>query len=102
MLLDRVCHGRTGDFGIARSLEDNGGGITFTHGQTEHVMGTQVYMSPEYHHGDKLSTKVDAFAFGLVIIETLTQWICGLLTGTRSPRLAFNVSGMNSTPPTIF
>ncbi len=71
VLLDRGCHGRVGDFGIAKSLKDNGGGITFTHLQTEHVMGTQVYMAPEYHRGE-LSTKVDAFAFGLVIIETLT------------------------------
>jgi hypothetical protein len=30
VLLDRDCHGRIGDFGIARSLEDRGG-ITFTH-----------------------------------------------------------------------
>ena len=49
VLLDRGCHGRVGDFGIAKSLKDNGGGITFTHLQTEHVMGTvtQVYMVPE-------------------------------------------------------
>jgi serine/threonine protein kinase len=40
--------------------------------QTEHVMGTQVYMAPEYHRGGELSTKVNAFAFGLIIIETLT------------------------------
>ena len=34
-------------------------------------MGTQVHMATEYKNGD-LSTKVDAFAFGLVVIETLT------------------------------
>jgi serine/threonine protein kinase len=39
--------------------------------QTENVMGTQVYMAPEYKNG-MLSMKVDSFAFGLVIIETLT------------------------------
>jgi serine/threonine protein kinase len=74
VLLDRGCQGRIGDFGIARSLKDNGGGITSTHMQTEHVMGTQVYMAPEYHRGVELSTKVDAVAFGLVIIETLTGY----------------------------
>ncbi len=84
VLLDEGCRGRIGDFGIAKSLKDNGGGITFTHLQTEHVMGTQVYMAPEYHRGGELSTKVDAFSFGL-------DWICGLLTDARSPRLAFNV-----------
>jgi serine/threonine protein kinase len=66
------CQGRFGDFGIARSLNDNHLGITCTHMQTEHVMGTQVYMAPEYHRGGELSTKVNAFAFGLIIIETLT------------------------------
>jgi serine/threonine protein kinase len=61
VLLDRGCLGRIGDFGIARSL-----GITYTHIHTEHVMGTQVYMAPEYKNSE-LSTKVDAFAFGLVL-----------------------------------
>jgi hypothetical protein len=60
VLLDEGCRGRIGDFGIARSLEDNGGGITFTHVQTEHVMGTQVYTgyavcSPAPGHRDLLS-----------------------------------------------
>jgi hypothetical protein len=42
--------------------------------QTEYVMGTQVYMVTEYKNGN-LSTKVDAFAFGLVVIETLTGYV---------------------------
>jgi serine/threonine protein kinase len=71
VLLDRGCLGRIGDFGIARSLNDNHSGITSTHMHTEHVMGTQVYMAPEYKNGE-LSTKVYAFAFGLVVLETLT------------------------------
>jgi serine/threonine protein kinase len=62
VLLDRGCHGRIGDFGIARSLKDNEGGIASTHLQTEHVVGTQVYMAPEYHRSGELSTKVDTFA----------------------------------------
>jgi serine/threonine protein kinase len=82
VLLDRGCHGRVGDFGIARSLNDNHSGITATHMQTEHVMGTQVYMAPEYHRGGELSTKVDAFAFGLVVIETLTGYaVCSPAPG---------------------
>ena len=76
VLLDRGCQGRIGDFGIARSLNDNNAGMTITHMQTERVIGTQVYMAPEYMRGE-LSTKVDAFAFGLVVVETLTGYaIC--------------------------
>jgi serine/threonine protein kinase len=68
VLLDRGCQG---DFGIARSLNDNNAGIAITHMETERVMGTQVYMATEYMRGE-LSMKVDTFAFGLVVIETLT------------------------------
>jgi interleukin-1 receptor-associated kinase 4 len=83
VLLDRGCLGRIGDFGIARSLNDNSAGITVTHMHTEHVMGTQVYMAPEYKNGN-LSTKVDAFAFGLVVIETLTGYdVCSPAQGHR-------------------
>ena len=42
--------------------------------QTEHVLGTQVYLAPEYMKGG-LSTKLDAFAFELVVIETLTGYV---------------------------
>ena len=41
--------------------------------QTKQVMGTQVYMSPEYKNGE-ISTKVDSFAFGLVVLEALTAY----------------------------
>ena len=71
VLLDRGCQDRIGDFGIAKSLNDNNAGITFTHMQTEHILGTQVSMAPEGQNGN-LSMKVDTFAFGLVIFETLT------------------------------
>jgi interleukin-1 receptor-associated kinase 4 len=83
VLLDEGCRGRVGDFGVARSLNDNSAGITVTQIQTEHVMGTQVYMAPEYKNGN-LSAKVDAFAFGLVVIETLTGYaVCSPAPGHR-------------------
>ena len=42
-------------------------------------------MAPEYHRGGELSTKVDAFAFGLVIIETLTGYaVCSPAPGHRN------------------
>jgi serine/threonine protein kinase len=76
VLLDEGCRDRVGDFGIAKSLNDINAGITVTHMQTERVMGTQVYMTPEYMRGE-LSTKVDSFAFGLVVLETLTRNVSG-------------------------
>jgi len=81
VLLDRGCRGRIGDFGIAKSLKDNHAGISATYIHTAHVLGTQVYMAPEYIKGD-LSMKVDAFAFGLVVLETLTGYaICSPAPG---------------------
>ena len=62
--------GRIGDFGIARSVRDTCG-VTATHLHTQAPMGTTIYMSPECVRGE-LSYKVDAFAFGVVIIEALT------------------------------
>jgi hypothetical protein len=46
-------------------------------------MGTQVYMTTEYKNGD-LSTKVDVFACGLVVIETLTGYaVCSPASGIQ-------------------
>ena len=36
-------------------------------------MGTSIYMSPECKNG-QVSFKIDAFAFGLVVIEVLTGY----------------------------
>jgi len=72
ILLDKFDVGRMGDFGISKALTaTNSQGATATHMQTQNVVGTLVYMAPEYLKG-KLSFKVDAFAFGLVVLETLT------------------------------
>jgi serine/threonine protein kinase len=41
-------------------------------------------MAPECHRGGELSTKVNAFAYGLVIIETLTGYaVCSPAPGHR-------------------
>ena len=68
VFLNEVCRGLIGDFDITRSLNDNHSVITSTHRRTEHVLGTQVYMN------DELSTKVDTFDFGLVVLVTLTGY----------------------------
>jgi len=66
--------------GIAKSATDHRG-VAATHMQTQNVAGTQIYMSPEYKNG-LLSTKVDAFAFGLVVLEALTGYdICKPVPG---------------------
>lgn len=43
-----------------------------THFRTANVVGTLVYMAPEYMRGGELTTKVDVFALGLCVVEALT------------------------------
>jgi serine/threonine protein kinase len=55
------------DFGIAKE-EGHGGGMTTT-GQ---VMGTPEYMSPEQCRGEKIDTRSDIYAMGIVQYEIFT------------------------------
>jgi serine/threonine protein kinase/tetratricopeptide (TPR) repeat protein len=55
------------DFGIARSMEV-GGGMT----QTGALVGTPEYMSPEQAKGEKLDSRTDLFALGIIFYELLT------------------------------
>ncbi len=55
------------DFGIARSL-DVQGGIT----QTGTVMGTSDYIAPEQARGAKATAQTDIYALGIVLYELLT------------------------------
>ena len=63
-------HGKVSvmDFGIARSMEVTGGGMT----QTGALVGTPEYMSPEQAKGEKLDARTDIFALGIIFYELLT------------------------------
>jgi eukaryotic-like serine/threonine-protein kinase len=54
------------DFGIARSLDAVG--LT----QTGTVLGTSHYIAPEQARGERVDTKTDVYAFGVVLFEMLT------------------------------
>ncbi len=55
------------DFGIARLLDD-----TVRHTKTGHAIGTPAFLSPEQVRGDEITTAVDIYSLGLVLLEALT------------------------------
>lgn len=63
ILLDSNMRAKIANFGLAKS------GINAI---TMHIVGTQGYMSPEYLADGIVSTKMDVFSFGVVLLELIS------------------------------
>ncbi|XP_066251387.1 interleukin-1 receptor-associated kinase 4-like isoform X2 [Euwallacea similis] len=66
ILLDANNNPKVCDFGIVKLLPGQLNDLESS------LCGTSAYMSPEYHRG-KISTKLDTFSFGVVLLELLTS-----------------------------
>jgi len=63
ILLDGKFRAKIANFGMAKS------GINAL---TKHIVGTQGYMAPEYLADGLVSSKLDVFAFGVVLLELIS------------------------------
>ncbi|KAL3525764.1 hypothetical protein ACH5RR_014136 [Cinchona calisaya] len=71
VLLDGDFRAKISNFGLARSAEGPGeGGGQFA--LTRHIIGTKGYMAPEYLENGLISTKLDVYSFGVLLLEILT------------------------------
>ncbi|XP_004301882.1 PREDICTED: lysM domain receptor-like kinase 4 [Fragaria vesca subsp. vesca] len=68
ILLDSDFRAKIADFGLARSADAQDGHFSLTN----HIVGTLGYMAPEYLENGLISTKLDVYAFGALMLELLT------------------------------
>lgn len=69
ILLDEALTAKVSDYGITRARPSNSD-KTWT--STNVIIGTTVYMAPEYLTSGRVSDKIDAYSYGLVLLELLT------------------------------
>ncbi|KAM5588487.1 G-type lectin S-receptor-like serine/threonine-protein kinase [Rosa sericea] len=67
ILLDEKMNPKISDFGLARIVEE-----TQSLDNTQKVVGTRGYMSPEYAMGGIFSEKSDVYSFGVLVLEIIS------------------------------
>jgi serine/threonine protein kinase len=80
------------DFGIAK-LQESSSNLT----QTDTIVGTPRYMSPEQCLGQTLSGSSDIYSFGVVLYEML----CGMLPFNAPTSMAVAVQQVTQPPPSL-
>ncbi|GMN29726.1 hypothetical protein TIFTF001_002532 [Ficus carica] len=68
ILLDSDFRAKITNFGLARATQAQEGQFSLTN----HIVGTIGYLAPEYLQNGIVSTKLDVYAFGVLLMEMLT------------------------------
>ncbi|KAF8396077.1 hypothetical protein HHK36_017689 [Tetracentron sinense] len=82
MMLDSEFNARSGDFGLARTVQHNGD----THHSTKEIAGTPGYMAPECFHTGIASLEADVYGFGVFTLEVA----CGRRPNNRKNQNTHN------------
>ncbi|ESW15184.1 hypothetical protein PHAVU_007G051200 [Phaseolus vulgaris] len=68
ILLDENMNPKISDFGLARIFD-----VDQNRAETDRIVGTYGYMSPEYAMLGQFSEKSDVFSFGIIVLEIITS-----------------------------
>jgi len=74
ILLDAGLRAKVSDYGITRASPRS---QSKTSTMTNVIIGTTVYMAPEYLTGGRVSDKIDAYGFGVVCICSTARVVGG-------------------------
>ncbi|XP_044462471.1 lysM domain receptor-like kinase 4 [Mangifera indica] len=84
VLLDSDFRAKIANFSLARPTEGQGGQFALT----RHIVGTKGFMAPEYLENGIVSTKLDVYAFGVLMLEILTGKEAAALYGEDNTYLS--------------
>lgn len=84
VLLDGELRAKIANFALARSADGEEGEFALT----RHIVGTKGYMAPEYLENGFISTKLDVYAFGVLLLEIITGKEVSVLYGGVNGRLS--------------
>ncbi|XP_016987429.1 serine/threonine-protein kinase pelle [Drosophila rhopaloa] len=68
ILLDQCLQPKIGDFGLVREGPKSINAVM----QVKKKFGTRVYLPPEFRNSNQLSTGVDVYSYGIVLLEVFT------------------------------
>ncbi|KAL6296200.1 hypothetical protein ACE6H2_004342 [Prunus campanulata] len=68
ILLDSNYNPKVADFGLSKLLNRSG----FSNSNFSRIRGTRGYMAPEWVHNMPITSKVDVYSYGIVVLEMLT------------------------------